>query len=312
MEQNSEEWLKFRGNSMGASEMAVIMGISPYKKRAVLLKEKAFPFPKDGALKKDNDFVFAKGHLYEKKIRSFVEFDLDLEFPTTPTVVFKSAVINVPLHASLDGITKCLTIIIECKFVGFEAFLEYKLSGKPPEYYMIQCQQQLLITGAKKCIFAFCREVPIKDKEGKKIGVDLEYHYFDVLPNKKYHEKIIIAASEFWTEVLALRESGLPPEKNYDGLDELILIYQQNLTTLELIEVSQTVLKGKIFELVGTDKIEQNGYTVQTVTSKGATKNDFAAYFKDNKIVLPSKYISFGKGSTSQRITFKKEKEDDN
>lgn len=308
MDQNTEAWLKFRGNSIGASEMAVIMGVSPYKKRNVLLREKAFPFPKDEdkAAKSDKNFIFQKGHNYEIKIRNFIEFDCDLSFPHQPTVIFSHPEYTTPIHASLDGITESKEIILEAKYVGFDAFEEYKKTktkdgvGIPPIHYMWQIQQQLLITGAKKCIFAFCRE----HKNDK--GIELQYDYFDVLPDNSMMELILVEAKKFWDEVLEMRASG---PKDYSELDNLIESYRSNVHAMDLLNVSQNVIKEKIFAIAGTDKIERSDYSVQTVVSKGSVKKDYEGFVTEAGLVLPEKFISVGKGSTSQRITFKKPSE---
>lgn len=297
MDQNTEAWLKFRGNSIGASEMAVIMGVSPYKKRNVLLREKAFPFPKDADKKSDKDFIFQKGHNYEIKIRNFIEFDTGLSFPHQPTVIFSNPNYSTPIHASLDGITEDKEIILEAKYVGFEAFIEYQKSKTPPIHYMWQIQQQLLITGAKKCIFAFCRE----HKNDK--GIELEYDYFDVLPDNSMMELILVEAKKFWDEVLEMRANG---PKDYSELDNLIESYQSNVHAMDLLSVAQTALKEKIFAIAGTDKIERDGYSVQTVVSKGSVKKDYEGFVTEAGLTLPEKFITVGKGSTSQRITFKK------
>jgi len=301
MDQNTEAWLKFRGNSIGASEMPIIMGISPYKKRNVLLREKAFPFPKDENLKKDNDFVFAKGHKYEIKIRNFVEFDADLSFPKQPTVIFSNPNYNTPIHASLDGITEDETIIIECKYMGQDAFHEVKRTRVPPAHYMPQVQQQLLITGAKKCIFAFCREI-IKDK----VVVELEYDYFDVYPNEHIQHQILEEAKKFWDEVLALRAGG-KVEKDYSELDHLVEQYFSNIHAMELLNQSNEILKAKIFEIAGDEKLDRGTYTVQTVISKGRETVDYAGFLRaigHNQV--PVDFVKIGSPSTSQRITLKK------
>lgn len=307
LEQNSEEWLKFRGNSIGSSEIASILEISPWKKRAVLLREKAFPFPKDLNAKSDKDFIFAKGHSYEKKIRNFVEFDLDLSF-TTPTVVLENPKYETPLHASLDGISQCLKILIECKFVGFEAFETYKKSKKPPEHYLVQIQQALLITGAEKCLFAFCREIKGTDKSGKPT-LELEYHYFDVLPDRKMQEKILVEAAKFWKEVLELRASG-PKKIDENELDSLLALYEQNEKTIDLLTGSQQTIKEKIFKIVGKEKVIRGECTVQTVISKGRETVDYKSFVTDKELVIPKHYYKTGAASESQRITFKKEKKE--
>ncbi len=312
MEQNSEDWLKFRGNSIGASEIPIIMGHSPYKKRTVLLKEKAFPFPKDEESQSDDKkFIFAKGHNYEKKIRSFVEFDLCVDLSNTPTVVFESDEYKTPIHASLDGITPDEKMLGEFKFVGFEAFVEYKKDKKPPYHYFLQIQQQLLITGAEKCVFGMCREVPLYDGNGKKkenkTGFDLEYAYFDVLPCRKTQEEILIEAAKFWDEVLEMRKSG-PSKVDYSELDSLVSQYEQNQVTMDLLSVSQEMVKKKIFDFAKSDKIERDGYTVQTVVTKGRETVDYKKLCDDLELNIPDSYKKTGSPSSSQRITIKKDK----
>lgn len=307
MEQNSEDWLKFRGNSIGASEIAIIMGESPYKKRALLLKEKAFPFPKDEEKnsKDDKAFIFSKGHSYEPKIRNFVEFDLDIDLSLTPTVLFQSPHYKTPIHASLDGITQVgPLVILEAKYVGVDKFAEYKILRQAPRHYYLQMQQQLLITNAEYCIFAFCREVK------SATGIDLEYHHFKVFPDKATQEIILIEAKKFWDEVLELRAIG-PVNKDYSEMDDLINQYEKITVGLGLLEASADGIKKKIFALAGSEKIERETYTVQTITKKGSAKKDYETYLVDLKIpAIPDKYISIGKGSVSQSITFKKENKD--
>lgn len=302
MDQKTEDWHKFRANSIGASEIGIIMGLSPYKDRETLLQEKAFPFEK-GDEKPVNDFVLQKGHRYEIKIRNFVEFDTGLSFPTQPTVIFENPNFGTPLHASLDGITECSSIIIECKYVGLKAWKELKKEKKAPPHYEFQVQQQLLITGAKKCIFAFCVEVKREDGD-----VDLEYDYFDIFPDEEAHTKIFMHAQDFWNDVLELRKKGKPKGKDYSEsqLDNLIADFRARSSSLEALQESLAEIKKEIFEIVGKEKVIRDDCTIQTVVSKGRETIDYKNFVIDRKLIIPNEYIKVGAESVSQRISFKK------
>ena len=43
IEQNTEEWFKYRNSGIGASEAPIILGLSPYKTRIELYEQKINP-----------------------------------------------------------------------------------------------------------------------------------------------------------------------------------------------------------------------------------------------------------------------------
>jgi predicted phage-related endonuclease len=139
--QGSKEWHDFRAKHFTASDAAVMLGMSKYKTRDQLLKEKATGFTPeiDAATKKR----FEDGHLYEFMCRKVIErlIGEDL-YPATASLV----VDGLPLSVSCDGLTMDEKTAWEHKTLN--AALEVALSkGEIPDEYHPQCEQLCLVLG---------------------------------------------------------------------------------------------------------------------------------------------------------------------
>lgn len=151
LEQGSPEWHVWRESGVPASETAALFGESPYTtiRELWLLRKGKIPswFIDQG----DKEYIFAKGHSFEEKMRAeyfamtgeqFVpvcaEHD---EFPS--------------IKCSLDGLfwTNNSLKTFEAKLVSKEVKLEISKTGVIPRHHWIQIQQQLFITNAFVCIY---------------------------------------------------------------------------------------------------------------------------------------------------------------
>jgi len=138
IEQNTEVWLEERKKFIGGSDVASIMGISPWKTRFQLWQEKI-----GLAETKSNSYILQKGHILEDKARVIYELTYDLDVP--PKVVrHKSYKIA---QVSLDGLNLEKQKAIEIKYVGEKVFDRVKEEGYIPEHYYPQLQYQLFCTG---------------------------------------------------------------------------------------------------------------------------------------------------------------------
>ena len=145
--QGSREWHEFRAKHFGASELSAAAGASNYTTRNDLLKEKA-----TGISKEVSDFtqsLFNKGHESESGARPVAERVIgDDLFPS----VMSLEVDGIPLSASLDGINFDGNIIFEHKLISEKLIAQIE-SGNLDEHYKMQMDQQLLVSGAEKCLF---------------------------------------------------------------------------------------------------------------------------------------------------------------
>lgn len=145
--QGSQAWHEFRAKHFGASELSAGAGASNYTNRDDLLKEKA-----TGIGKEVSDFtqsLFDKGHASEAGARPIAERIIDDDLSP---MVMSLEVDGIPLSASLDGINFNGDIIFEHKLLS-EKLIAQIDSGNLDEHYKMQMDQQLLVSGAEKCLF---------------------------------------------------------------------------------------------------------------------------------------------------------------
>ena len=145
--QGSPEWLAVRLNHDTASEAPAAAGQSKYLSRTQLLHQK-----KTGLSEEIDDFkqgLFDKGHESESGARPLAEKIINDDlYPITATL----HVDGIDLLASFDGCTLDEEIIFEHKLWSESLAADVK-SGTLHPHYTIQMDQQLLVSGAKKCLF---------------------------------------------------------------------------------------------------------------------------------------------------------------
>lgn len=145
--QGSQVWHAFRATHRGASELSAAAGNSNYITRDDLLKEKSTGITKD--VSAFTQSLFDKGHASEAGARPIAERIIDDDLSP---MVMSLEVDGIPLSASLDGINFTGDIIFEHKLIS-EKLLAQIESGNLDEHYKMQMDQQLLVSGADKCLF---------------------------------------------------------------------------------------------------------------------------------------------------------------
>lgn len=145
--QGTPEWAAHRAKFLNASDAAAAAGLSKYKTRSELLREKAT------GLAPEHDSAtlarFAKGHEYEATARPWAEEIIGTElYP----VVMTNEIDGLPLSASFDGIDMLEEVTFEHK-TGNASLLASLETGAIPDEYKPQLEQGLLISGAARCLF---------------------------------------------------------------------------------------------------------------------------------------------------------------
>jgi putative phage-type endonuclease len=146
LEQGSQEWLNARFNYITASQVPVILGLSPYQTPIELFEEKLMKVvnPPPG----EKQYIFDMGHKIERMAREWANRELKREFK--PMVLVSDKLPE--LMASLDGFCLESNEILEVKYVGREK-LRTISNGDIPYHHGAQIQSQLLVSGAGKCIY---------------------------------------------------------------------------------------------------------------------------------------------------------------
>ena len=131
MKQNTQEWLDFRRNKIGASDAAAIMGVSPWHTPYQKWEEKVFG--KD----LEQNTAMKRGSYYENEARE--SFEKEFGISVMPKVIVSSE--RDWQMASLDGVSFDGTVFTEIKVPNHEAH-ELAKKGIIADYYNIQMQHQ--------------------------------------------------------------------------------------------------------------------------------------------------------------------------
>lgn len=253
-EQGTEDWLKWRKSVITATECSVIMGSNPWDTPYMIWGWKLGLIPP-----KEVNEAMKKGQLLEPDARAqFIErYGINM----TPSVVESTE--NNFLGASLDGLSDCKEFILEIK-CGGDKLHSLALQGEIPTYYLHQIQQQLLVTGAKKCFYY--------SYDGQN-GVCIE-----VYPDPKFKEEYLPKAREFW-KFVAFEEAPPLQQKDYKVMhsqewDDYSREYQELDATIKVLEEKKGALRRKLIELCEDQNCTGNGIKVMKSTVKGRIPYD--------------------------------------
>lgn len=147
VKQGSQAWLNLRSTHDTASEASAALGVSKYQSRTALMHQKKTGFVEDvGAAKQA---LFNRGHDAEASARALAEEIIgESLYPVTATLEVE----GLSLLASLDGSTMAEEILWEHKLWS-ESLAADVREGNLHPHYTLQMDQQLLVSGAEKCLF---------------------------------------------------------------------------------------------------------------------------------------------------------------
>lgn len=145
--QGTPEWHAHRATHLNASDAPAMLGCSPYKTRAQLLREVATGIGEehdDATLQR-----FADGHRYEALARPIAEQIIGEDlYPCVGT--------EGKYSASFDGLTLLEETAFEHKSLNNDLRACMRDEGNGwslPKHYQVQMEQQLLVSGAERVLF---------------------------------------------------------------------------------------------------------------------------------------------------------------
>lgn len=141
--QGTPEWLAYRSSHFNASDAPAMMGMSKYKKRGELLQELATGVTAE--VDADTQKRFDDGHSAEALARSLAEQIIGQKLD--PVVGSEGR-----LSASFDGLTTWGDVCWEHKSIN-DKIRSCKTAADLHPMYRIQMEQQLMVSGASKCLF---------------------------------------------------------------------------------------------------------------------------------------------------------------
>ena len=149
--QGSPEWAAYRAQARNASDVPAMLGISPYKTRADLIRERATGIAPE--ITPEQQRIFDRGHRIEALARPEAENTIGEDL--SPCVGTDGQ-----YSASFDGITFGGEAAWECKSdnAALRAAIPYALcddsyGAKLPEHYRAQMEQQAMVSGCERILF---------------------------------------------------------------------------------------------------------------------------------------------------------------
>ena len=214
--QGSDEWLAHRATHFNASDAPAMMGLSVHKTRGQLLHEMSTGILPD--VDSATQQRFNKGHRFEALARPLAENIIGEEL--SPIVG-----VDGEYSASFDGITFDNTIIFEHKTLN--AALSELMANDEfilPICYNIQMEQQLMVSGADKCLFMASK---FDDND-----LLIEEHHTWYLPDLELRQRIIDSWAQFDIDL----KNYVPP----------VIVEKVEAETIQALPVPSVVVRGEI------------------------------------------------------------------
>ncbi len=266
-----QEWLQWRKQGLGSSDLAVIMGASKWKTLLELYEEKLPESP----VEEKTSYVMERGNRAEPKIRSLLSLKYNKNFDPALCVMDGCEFMRV----SLDGFTEDKTEIAEFKLLNKADWMKSKYDNILPPQYVAQVQGQLLVSRAKKCYFA----AYLYTKEEETVYTLDKLAIVEVLPDLEYQAKLLKECQKFWHENVlkrvppGMQESDYKPfnvtEPNivaqWKALDQ---VYEKTEQILKQIEAKKKTIEDKILgfaEKTGYPRLVCGGIKLTRRSRKG-------------------------------------------
>lgn len=263
-----ESFHQERAKGIGGSEIAAILGISPYTTAYQLWLDKTGKTPR-----KDISHLphVQRGILGEEVCRALIERDHLKSYKPKTWNGLK------PWHrCSDDGWNIDTNVILEIKCMG-QLNHEMVKSGIIPDYYACQCQWNLFVTKASKCLFVSFRPE------------DETMHIIEVLPNPEEQKKIEEAVDYFWQ--VNVQQDVPPPMTDRDyvlvgdkQLDEKLKLYEQTQNKIKELEGQIESIKEDLRSYVQGHPAIKTAAGVKIALGQRSGGIDYSKYCKDKGV----------------------------
>ncbi len=202
--QGSAAWHQHRVQSLNGSDAPAMLGISPYKSRAELVRERATGIGPE--VTPEQQRIFDRGHAVEALARPLAEQVINDDL--SPCVGRRGK-----YSASLDGITFDCATAWECKTLNasLREALPYQnqihdadFGARLPEHYRAQMEHQAMVSGCERILFT---AASLSD-EGGTLD-DVRHCWYT--PDPEMRARIIAGWEQFERDVAAYVPSEATP-----------------------------------------------------------------------------------------------------
>lgn len=252
--QQTEEWLEFRKNKVGASDAPVIMEVSPWKTPFKLWQEKSGII--SGAIENE---AMRRGKELESIARDCFVRQIGIEM--SPKVVVSKA--KDWMIASLDGINSNGDNIVEIKCPGYDDHHFADVKKMVPEKYYPQLQHQMYVAEVDKAYYFSY----VDDSNNIILEIERDQKYIDkmIKKEKQFYECLInfIAPELTHKDFLCKDDPGF--EAVAKEWKEVMMLLEREK---ELIKREEE-LRKTLIKMAGDQNCKGSGITMQKITRKG-------------------------------------------
>ena len=235
---DTDEWLAERRASVGASEVAAVMGLSPYNTALDVYKSK---HGVDSFFDPERAYV---GHAAEVLISGWIEKFRPELLPIKPAVMLRHD--DYPwLHASLDRLVTVdgVEVPVQMKSAHFYGVKDWE-DGTP---ILVQAQLQTELLVADKP-FGFAAM----------FGGDMRCRLYRVERDEAFIKLMLEATKEFWEEHVL---KSVPPAPS--NVAEVAELWPDDATVLEAPEVALEWIEKRAFLLATAKEAKEEADQIQ-------------------------------------------------
>jgi putative phage-type endonuclease len=185
-----DDWLAWRREGLGASDIAVLFGKDPFRTKRQLW---------DSIVHGTTQFqtnAMARGKKVEETILPEVERRLGLVLEEQVCLEYEKWPV---LRCTLDGWDSVGRMVVEMKY--YASLERHEAQMDVPEHHMLQVQMQMLIAEARMGFYVHSHN-----------GYDVKIHY--ITPDKAMQRQIVMKAKDFWDEFVLTKKE--PPREDRD------------------------------------------------------------------------------------------------
>lgn len=197
---STNEWLSWRRENVGASEVAAVFGLHQYKSHLKLWAEKSLldlpPQEETGPM--------LRGKIFEPSVAAVVALERPDWILTKCTEYFFEPAIRLGASPDywIDGDPRGRGVL-QCKTCSPQAFDEQFAGEAPPFWIVMQTATERMLTGAA---FAYCAVLTVDTWRAPR------WRIFPVPENEKAERSIVAGVTEFWRKVDAGEQPAADPK----------------------------------------------------------------------------------------------------
>lgn len=258
---DTDQWLEERRKSVGASELAAVMGLSQWATPLDVYKSK------HGFDKPFDPLISLVGHRDEAVVAEWLETLSGMNPNLSPGFMARSKEFPF-IHATPDRLWDGLPVQIK----GAHEFTAHKWDEGIPTEYRIQVQGEMLVMGAPRALLA----VRIGHRDFRAI--------WEPRDEKFIRDYLVPAVTDFWDRV----QNGEPPEPSTMG--ELAEVWPSEAKEAEVPEFAIEALEKRAFLLASVKEMTEEADQIKLAVGQWMQQEGVDTLTRDGR-----KFVTYKK-----------------